>query len=206
MIGSLPILAGLLVVALAGAAGLWRAGVSPSWTLSFVAVLALLAEFVLPAAVIDAVPGSGLVGTVLGGIGGLTLAVSTVLLIVAYWLLDARFGEGSAQSAEGVAEDVQERSQRYLMEWLTVSRLAVTGVVTVGAFALTQAGTLLGDLGSLAAMAPVAVSHGATIILGWLALGGNLPVLGPLVSGLTPPQWALITLGFLVVGVSVKNA
>lgn len=183
-----------------------RIDVSLSWVVSFVVVVALLIELAAPQAVVSALPGGEVVSDLVSAVGTLTLALVAGIAIVVGWVVSARFGSRGRLTASGTADRVEDRFERFVSEWLSVTRIVATGLVAFGFMLATQFGTVLGEIGQYLAEAPVVVSQVATIGLGWVALGGNIPVIGTLFAGVTPQQWALIGLVLLGLGVTVRNA
>jgi len=182
-------------------------GISLAWVASFIAVVVLVIEVVIPESIIGLIPLLGDLARMLSDAGALAFALTVAVLILFGWLLSARFlGERSADSAEGVARKVERRFEDFVTEWFSVGRFVLSGFLVVGVAFLAELGTFAGDIAGMLGQAPLVVTQGATAIVGWLALGGELPVIGPLLAGLTPPQWALISLFLLVVGVSWRNA
>jgi len=182
-------------------------GISLAWLASFIAVVVLVLELVIPESIIGLVP---LLGDLVGAISdtsALAFAVTVAVLILFGWIISARFvGDRSADSAEGVARKVERRFEAFITEWFSVGWFVASGLLVVGVAFLSELGTFAGDIAGMLGTAPLVVSQSATAVVGWLALGGELPVIGPLFAGLTPPQWALISLFLLVVGVSWRNA
>jgi len=185
-----------------------RLDVSGSWLLSLLVVLSLLV-WAAPEQVVTAVPGLQAVSGVVSSVGPLTLALTVAIIIVAWWAVTSRFGERSDDMASETAMTVEEKAEDFAREWFSVGRAIALGAVSIGFFALSEAGTFLGEIGNLGAEAPVVVSNVVTVALGWTALGGTVPVIGPLLAplaGMTPQQWALLSLAVLSIGVTVKNA
>jgi hypothetical protein len=182
-------------------------GISLAWVASFIVAVVLVLELVIPESIIGLVP---LLGALVGAISdatALAFALTVAVLILLGWIISARFiSERSADSAEGVARRVERRFEAFVTEWFSVGRFVLSGLLIVGVAFMSELGTFAGDIAGLLGQAPLVVTQSATAIVGWLALGGELPVIGPLMAGLTPPQWALVSLFLLVVGVSWRNA
>jgi len=180
--------------------------ISLSWVVSLIVVLGLVVELLLPQAIVAALPGGQAIAGLISDVGALTLALVVGVLIVLGWTLSARFGEGSASTASSTAEKVEDRFERFAQEWLTVTRLVATALIAFAFMFLSQLGSLLGVVGQYIAEAPVVGAQLVTIGLGWLALGADVPVVGPLVAGMTPKQWMFVGFVLLGLGVAVKNA
>lgn len=101
-----------------------------------------------------------------------------------------------------VAADLARFIDIYITSFRIMILLGLTAVVIV----LQQAGFLLGDLGGLASQSPYFVSNLFTLLIGYLSLGGDLPVIGsiPLLGNLTP--MAFIVLGIMAIGVAAASA
>lgn len=181
--------------------------ISLTWVVSFVAVVAVVLELATPETVVQTIPGAEAVSTLVSDAMVLTAALAVGVGIFVWWIVSARLvGDRTASTASGTAERVEQRFENFVSEWITVGRLVVSSFVVIGFALLGEFGTLLGDFAGLLAQVPVVVSQLVTVGLGWVALGGNVPVIGTLFATMTPEQWALIGLVLLGLGVAIKNA
>jgi uncharacterized membrane protein len=197
-------------VALAGSVGVGSVGlgyallkrdVSVPWLLSVVAVV-MVGLALLP----SAVPGSSLVDDVITDIGAVTVAVALGAVILLWWIVRARVVEDREKPSR-IAESVRRRFKAFVTEWVTVTRLAVSGIIFVGFALLAEGGQLLGELGAWASEAPLVVTNLFTALIGFAAAFPlEVPVLGSLLAGAAPRELALLLLAVVVVGVAWREA
>lgn len=132
------------------------------------------------------------------------LVVGAVITAIA---LGARYRiTGQRKFILPIVNAVSADFARFVDIYITSFRIAILLGLTAGIIVLQQTGILLGDLGGLAAQSPYFVSNLFTLLIGYLSLGGDLPIVGdfPVLGELTPV--AFIVLGLLAIGVAAASA
>lgn len=185
----------------------------PFW-LSFAGVLGLVVEFLVPGFIVqqfDPLLDSlrAATGLDLGAFDAVQFFVLSSVAIVVIWVVSARFGlEGyrKAKKPTTVANRVRARAEKLTDQYFTIGRIAAAFAVTVFIIGFRQGGELAGDIGGQLAEVPFIVSNVITAILGYLSLGGSLPILSqiPLLSGLSAGEFAVLVLGIVIVAAGVK--
>lgn len=189
-----------------------------SFGFAFVTMAAGLAIYaVLPASVQQVTPipdlltALGMDGT-LGAFDALKLAATALFATIGYWIVTLRAGSGPQRPETvwtgifGTGEGERKGKATQLVEtYLTGFRVGVTfvlfGVITLFSEMGDAAGILMSFLGE----APVVVSNLVAIVLGWVTMVGELPVIGAVDLGLSPWGWLLIVGSVLVVAVGARN-
>lgn len=209
-----PLAAGLAFAAFIGLAyalGENDDEVSITFGLSAIALAVVLAEFVLPewfvAPIAEWLLGWGPAGW-FAGWSALEFAVLTVAVIAAWWFVDIRFISRSGVKAGTVAKRFRARTEKLLEEWFTVTRVSVMLGFGIGIIILQQLGMLTGDIGSIAAEVPYLAVNIVTILLGYLALGGEVPFFDgiPFLESIGAVGWVILTGAALVIAVGVDYA
>lgn len=185
----------------------------PFW-LSFAGVLGLVVEFLVPGFIvqqfdplIDSLRAA--TGLDLGEFDAFQFFVLSSVAIVVIWVVSARFGlEGyrKAKKPTTVANRVRKRAEKLVDTYFTIGRIAAAFTVAVFIIGFRQGGELAGDIGGQLAEVPFIVSNVVTAILGFLSLGGELPILSriPLLSSLSSAEFAVLVLGVIIVAAGVK--
>lgn len=190
-----------------------------SFAFAFVTMAGVLTIYaLLPADVQQATPipevlqALGLDGT-LGAFDAIKLASTALLATFVYWVVTLRAGGGPQRPETvftgifGTGEGERKGKATQLVEtYITFTRVGVGffvfGVVTLA----SEVGNLSGILVSFLSEAPVVVSNVVTIVLGWTAMGGELPVIGDVsFLGVGPAGWLLISAAILLVAVGTRN-
>lgn len=180
--------------------------VSFAFTVTSVAVLLLLAEFVLPGWVVSAVPPFWeWVGFQAGAIDPVRFAVTAVIAVLASWAFSIRVW-GRAKKPDTIAKRMNTRAQRLVDTYLTIGRVvAAFGIAVVGLF-LAQGGELAGELGAWMGAEPGFSAAIINAIVGILALGGPVPILEqlPLFGDIAWGGYAVVVFVVIVVAAAVK--
>jgi hypothetical protein len=209
-----PWAAGIGFAAFVGLA--WALGenddeVSITFALSTIAIGVLAAEFVAPAWVVDPIAewllGWGPAGW-FAGWSAVEFAVLSFAMIALWWFIDIRFISRSGVKPETVAKRFGKRLEGMIGQYLSVVRVAIMAGFAVGFFILQQLGMITGDLMGYAGEAPYLAADLATILLGYLALGGDVPFFNgiPFLEAIGTGGWLALTGIVLVLAVGVDYA
>lgn len=214
MIGSQSTILVVAALAVLGFVVARTGSLSIPFALSFTAVLGLVVEFIVPGFIVrqfDPVLAilRDVAGLDLSGFDAIQFAVLSSVAIVVIWVVSARFGIAGYRKAKKpttVANRIRARSERLVDTYFTIGRIAVAFALTSVILAFRQAGMLAGDIGGQLAEVPFVVANVVTAILGYLSLGGEIPILSriPLLSQLSAPEFAVLVLGIIIVAAGVK--
>lgn len=180
---------------------------SITFALSAVAIGMVLAEFVLPgwvtAPIVDVLPTE-----LVTGWNPVEFAVLAAAVILAWWFIDIRFISRSGVKAETVAKRMRKRVEKLVGEWFSITRVSIMLGVGIGLIILNELGMLTGELAGMAAEVPYLAANVATILIGYLALGGDVPFFNgiPFLEAIGSTGWLIITGVVLVLAVGVDNA
>lgn len=174
------------------------------FVLSFVAGLLLLAEFALPGFVTGAFDPfvaaiGGAIGIDLRSLDAVQFAVLAVAAILTIWVVKIRL-YGRAKKPDTIVKRVRTRAEKLADTYLTIGRLiAGFGLMVVVMF-FSQAGELAGEAGTVLAEVPFVAANVVTAVLGFVGLGGEVPILSdiPIFSEIGPAGF--LALVVLVVG------
>ena len=202
-----PIVGGLAFAGMAGLAYALQAhddSVSITFAISMAVVGVFLLEYIAPSSVVSALPFEGVVNAV----DPIEFAVVGAFVILSWWIIDIRFIKRSGVKAETVAKRVGSRTEDLLEEWLSVGRVLVITGIGVSAIILDQIGMIGGEIASYAAEVPYLAADVLAIGIGYLSLGGELPVVGGVdfIAGIDPGAYLIITGAILGVAVGVHYA
>lgn len=155
--------------------------ISVPFVLTTMAVLLLLAEFVLPPWVPAAFdPFTALVAEFLGtsvrAIDAWQLAVLAVTATLAIWAAEV-FIFGRAKKPETITKRVRSKAERLVDTYVTIGRLAIGFGFSVGVIVLSEAGMLLGEIGATIGQSPFAANNLLTVAAGFGVFIWELPVL-----------------------------
>lgn len=201
-----PVLGGL---AFAGMAGLAYAlnehddSVSISFALTLVAVLLLLAHYVAPDVVLEALPFE-----IPQSLDPVHFAILVAFVVAAWWVIDIRFISRSGVKPDTVAKRLSSRIQDLFEAYAATARVGFLLGVGIGVIILNQMGIIAGDLVSMAGEAPYLAAELATIAMGYLALGGDVPLVEgiPVVENIGSTGFLFLSGLALVLAVGVKYA
>lgn len=191
------------MVLMAGLTGFSRE-ISIPFALSFIAVLLVVIEFILPKAIVTRLPDIGkLIGIPFGSLDTLQLFILTVLAILVIWAIEIR-GAKRAVKPETVTKRMRTRAEKLVDTYITIGRLIAGFFLTAALMLLSEIGQLAGEAGGWLAEVPFIGSSVTLGISGFLSLGGELPVIGslPLLGTLGATEFA----GFAVIVVALAAA
>lgn len=163
---------------------------SVTFGLSLGAVLIILYQLV-PLSIATRLP----YGKLLMGYDALTIGLWASLIILGWWTIDIRFLSGRAKKPETVAKRLRKRTVGLIETYATITRVIIVGGVLAGVAVLGQIGAGFGELGSAIADAPWVAADFITAGLGFVAGGGDLPLLG----GVSITAGAFLALALVVV-------
>lgn len=185
--------------------------ISLTFALSAVAIGVLIAEFVAPGWLVEPIA-EFLLGwgpaEWFAGWDPVTFAVLTGVTIVGWWIIDIRLISRSGVKAETVAKRLSTRIQNLVEEWLSVGRVAVMLLIGIGLLVLNQLGMLSGEFVSIVGEVPQLAANVFTILLGYLALGGDVPWLNgiPFLEEVGATGFVIVAAIVLVIAVGVEYA
>lgn len=168
---------------------------SVSFGLTVAAVIVAVYK-VLPESLATRLP----LGSLISDLDGLTVAVTVVAIILVWWVIDIRFLTGWAKKPEKVAKQVRGKAIRLVEDWAIIGRVAIVAVGMAGVVLFGQFGAGLGELGNVVGDAPFVAGQIVTAILGYLAAGGSLPVVGKL--SISATLFAVIAIALIVAAAS----
>ena len=195
-------------VAFAGTIGLAYAlagnndELSISWALSAIAIGGLLIAYFAPEFAVDAISSR----TITWPPDPWKLAVLVAATIAVWWVIDIRLISRSGVKPDTVAKRFRSRAEGLAESWFTIFAVAFGATLTIGVLLLnTFVGPVIGELADLFTMAPYAVADVATILLGYLALGGDVPILNgiPFLSEVGATGWVFLAGAILLLAVGV---
>ncbi len=175
-------------------------------SISFAFTLAIVGVFVLKMVVPQSLTGMLPVMPYLQGIDAQQFAVLGLAIVGIYWVIDERFISPGKRTPtpETVAENFSDRVQNLVKQWLSIARVMFILGIMIGVLLLnTFIAPIIGELGTLAAESPYIVADVVTLGLGYLALGGDVPLFNdiPFLSEIGSQGFLL--LGLLALGLAV---
>lgn len=178
-----PVVAGMVVAGFAGLAYGVAQGDEFSVSFGLTVGAALVVLFQLAPDVISSrLP----FAPAIEGLDAITVVVIVGMVVLFWWVLDIRFISQTAKNPDTVAKKVNKRFVKLIETYATVGRVAFIAGITAGVAILGQAGVGLGEVGAIVADVPWIAANIATAGLGYLSLGGSLPVIGSLNANVTP--------------------
>lgn len=199
--------AGLLIVVAVASTRIGE--VSVPFGVSLVAVVVVLVEYVLPEAIASRLPDVGaLIGFPTGQFDALKLFITAMLAILLIWIVQIRVS-GRAVKPTTITKRVRTKFEKLVDTYVTMARLVAGFGLTAIFLVFRESGQLAGEAGATLGDVPFVTSSFASAISGFLALGGELPVVGgwDFLNGISPGAWAvlmLITIG-LAAGVKYND-
>lgn len=184
--------------------------ITVGFTLVSVALVLLLADWIVPAWLVDPFTPfvnalEALWGVDLAAFDPLSAFIITVTGVGLAIGLSLRLS-GRAKKPSTIANRVLAQYARYVETYITIGRLALLFLASLVIVALQQLAELSGSLGDAAANAPLVVSNLATGLAGFLSLGGSLPVIAtlPIIGDLTAGEFGFFVVVVLVIAAAVR--
>jgi hypothetical protein len=210
-LGGPTLLIGVLISA-GVIAALWRGAIEMSLPFALsVAAVAGAAAWALPSSLIAplgdlagsfGLPQTEILGDVSAGLVAVLAGVMMLAVIVGQNVRDYK-----TTRAERLAENTRDDLSDILSTYVTVGRVvAGLGLVLLGSV-FAETGNLLVEFGDLVSEAPLVAAQGATAVLGFLGLGGELPVIGsiPGVGTMSATTFAVIAIVLLGAGWYIRE-
>ena len=178
--------------------------VSISFAFSIAAVGMLVIEFVVPDDLVAMLP----IEPFIRGIDATQFAVLVFAVIAVWWIIDERFLSSGRRKPkpDAVAERVAGRFETLIEQYLGIGKVVFALTLTAGLLFLnTFVGPVIGELADIVVMAPYAAADVFTIGLGYLALGGDVPILNsvPFVRHIGAQGFLLLAVIVLALAVGV---
>lgn len=197
------------------------------FALSALAIGGLIAEFVLPASITAAFDPlvaflasvSGIDASMMDPVTFAVLAAGTILTV---WVVEIRItsaftrasGQPEAANADTVARRLAARIERLFEDYVNIGTAFVALLIAMAGMVLMGAGEVGGQLGEVIGQAPVLFAGFVNWAAGFLALGGEVPVIGDwpvvgdvlgIIAGFDAGTFALFGAVALLAAVAVKN-
>jgi hypothetical protein len=202
--------AGWLILLVATVYIVWQNDKQASFpfVLSAVALWLIITEFLLPASVVSLLPPvDKWLGIDLAQLDALQVVVYAIISIVTYWAITERLRGEYVKKPQTIANRIRKRSERLADIWAQIGREAAFigfGIVLV---IVAQMGVLLGLIGERFAEVPGFAAAIATSLLGFVSLGGGVPILSdiPFLNELGAVGYAVLALVIIGLAAAVYN-
>lgn len=176
--------------------------ISVTFGLSLIVVLGLVLEFLVPQGIVSRLP----IAPYLNQVDVVTLTIMTVVVILFWWVLDIRFLSNQAKNPETVADKLGDRVATLFEQYVSIGRITLLASVSLGLIVLDQFGVLVGELTAIASESPWVLSNIVSSGLGYLALGGEVPLLSdvPVISEVGPQGFLIIAVLAVIIAIGVE--
>ena len=116
----------------------------------------------------------------------------------------------SAQAADGdpdrFFDELRDRTTGPVLQFAGILTAIVVTLLTLLWTSGTSAAMILGFLGDTFTLAPIVWSNLWAILVGWIAIGGQVPLVGDLIPDFSWRWYLGLTIGALGVAVMARNA
>lgn len=196
------IAAAVLVIAILGILVRTSGNVSIGFVLVTLAGILWIVDWIVPTSITDAL--SPIIGAVESSVGvtfaelpTFRLLILTVFLVTVALFFRFRF----VQNVKGLDKIVDRVNRQFTIYFDTYAQIARAFVLLAFGLALVffeTAAQLAGEVGNVIAQVPIVVSNFATIVLGYIALGGDVPILSDI-----PFLTTLEAVGFAAIAITI---